>query len=216
MPVRTLRRGLRLAAALALAALLPAPLAAQPPMPSAEVRREAPQLANLLALQPGMTIAEIGAGHGEMTMEMARRVGPKGTVYSTEIDPGRLTEIRRAVERARLGNVKVVRGDAHGTNLPDGCCQAIFMREVYHHFTDPAGMDASLYRALQPGGLLAIIDFRPRGGTPPAGVPADRGGHGVPIDVLIREMHDAGLELAREIPDWSDGLYAVLFQKKIK
>ncbi|MDE3153868.1 MAG: methyltransferase domain-containing protein [Acidobacteriota bacterium] len=211
LPLR-LRRPV--AAAVLLAGLAAsAPLAAQPPLSPSAVAREAPQLADLLALQPGMTIAEIGAGHGEMSVALAKQVGPKGLVYATELDPGRLADIRRAAARAKLDNVKVVQGATDSTRLPDACCQAIFMREVYHHFTDPAAMDASLYKALQPNGLLAVIDFAPSGGTPPPGVPASRGGHGVPMDVVIREMHDAGLQLAREIPDWGDGLYAILFQK---
>jgi ubiquinone/menaquinone biosynthesis C-methylase UbiE len=189
---------------------------AQPPMTPDAARREAPQLADLLALRPGLTIAEIGAGHGEMTVEMAKRVGPSGMVYSTELNTERLADIRKAVERARLTNVKVVRAGEHATNLPDACCQSIFMREVYHQFTDPSGQDASLFRALQPGGLIAVIDFAPGGASPPPDVAADRGGDGVPMDVVIREMTQAGFQLAREIPDWADGLYAVLFQKPQK
>ena len=41
----------------------------------------------LLQLKPGDTVAEVGAGHGQMTVRLARAVGSTGRVYSTEIDP---------------------------------------------------------------------------------------------------------------------------------
>lgn len=205
-----------LVAALAMVACLVGSAAAQPPMAASGLAREAPALADLLALVPGMTIAEIGAGHGGMTVEMAKRTGPRGRVYSTELNPARLADIRLAVRRAGLRNVVVIKGDSDATNLPEACCDAIYMREVYHHLTDPAAMDASMYRALKPNGLIAVIDFAPRDGAPLPGVPKDRGGHGVSMKAVLHEMRQAGFELAREIPDWNDGLYAMLFQKAVR
>jgi SAM-dependent methyltransferase len=79
------------------------------------------------------------------------------------------------------------KGDPIGTNLPDGCCDAIFMRHVYHHFANLRRLSAIL-RALNSGGLLAIIDFPPRkwlNATPPLdGALKKHGGHGVPDKVL--------------------------------
>ena len=63
-------------------------------------------------------------------------------------------------------------GAADRTNLPDGACDAIFMRNVYHHFAAPGPMSASLAAALKPGGRLAVVDFRPPGAEAPT--PADR------------------------------------------
>jgi hypothetical protein len=81
-------------------------------------------------------------------------------------------------------------GDAT-TNLRDGCCDAIFLRDVYHHLTHPAEIDQSILSALRPGGLLASIDFPPKWYLrpwTPKGVPANRGGHGIPQTVLASEL----------------------------
>jgi precorrin-6B methylase 2 len=107
------------------------------------------------------TIAEIGAGKGEMTVAAAERVGPTGHVFSNELDPKRLTNIQAAVAKRKLTNVTIVQAGEADTNLPPECCDAIFMRDVYHHFTYPAEIDASLFRALKAGGLLAVVDFPP-------------------------------------------------------
>src|SRR5262245_31205533 len=68
----------------------------------------ADEIATLLAVNPGSTVAEIGAGHGEMAIRMARKVGPSGHVYATEIDPGRLAEIRERAQEAGLDNLTVL------------------------------------------------------------------------------------------------------------
>jgi SAM-dependent methyltransferase len=98
----------------------------------------------------------------------------------------------------------VIEADLIETNLPAACCDGIFMRRVYHHFQHPARTDASILRALKPGGLVAVIDFAPRQGLPPVeGAPKNHAGHGVATNVLIEELHSrrlrnphAGTELA--------------------
>jgi len=68
------------------------------------------------------------------------------------------------------------------------------MRNVYHHFADPAAMNASISAALKPGGRLAIVDFSPPPGKE-ATRSADRakdGMHGISVESLSREMKEAG------------------------
>jgi len=171
----------------------------------AQIASEAPRLFDLLELRPGMAVAEVGAGRGEMTMEMAKRLGPSGHVYSTEIDPARLAEIREAVSRERLTNVTVITAGERTSNLPTDCCDAIFMRDVYHHLTFPDEIDRSLVAALKPGGRLVVIDFEPTPGSVlPQGVPANRGGHGVRPETIADEMTAAGLTAVRTIPGWTN------------
>jgi SAM-dependent methyltransferase len=109
-------------------------------------------------------------------------------------------------------------GRADDTQLPADCCDGIFLREVYHHLTNPAAMDRSLYRSVRPDGRLAIIDFEPLPGTrPPAGVPANRRGHGAPKRTVEQELTAAGFELLKTI-DWPISStvkhYCILFRKR--
>src|SRR5689334_20712222 len=131
----------------AIALLVAAPLAAWYWRDTSQ--SEVEKLATILEWKPGRTIAEVGAGHGKMTGE---RVGPSGHVFSNELDPKRLADIQAAVAKRKLTNVTIVKAGEADTNLPPECCDAILMRDVYHHFTHPAEIDASLFRALKPGG----------------------------------------------------------------
>jgi ubiquinone/menaquinone biosynthesis C-methylase UbiE len=164
---------------------------------------DVPELAEVLALERGMTVADVGAGGGAMTLFMARWLGTSGRVYATEISAAQLEEIRQLVSRERLENVNVIQGGERSTNLPDACCDAIFLQDVYHHLTSPSDIDRSLFFALKPGGRLAIVDFEPQPGSSlPAGVPANRGGHGVPPGVVTSEISDSGFMHVRTISTW--------------
>ena len=176
---------------------------------------EIKRLASLMEWKPGATVADIGAGDGKYSFAAAKQVGASGRVYATEIDTKKLEELRSEVAKRKLQNVVVVDSKEADTNLPTGCCDAIFLRRVYHHLTKPTEFDANLVRSLKPGGRLAIIDFPPRSGLDPVeGVPSNRGGHGIPQKIVIEELTAAGLQMEKVVNDWPDGDYCVLFLKK--
>lgn len=176
---------------------------------------EQDRIAGLLEARPGAMVADIGAGEGEWTVDLARRVGQEGHVYSTELDPERVVEIRERVEEAGLANVTVLEGSETATNLPASCCDAILLRRVYHHFVDPGGMVRSMLDALRPGGRVLVVDFAPGSidVAAPQGVPDRRGGHGTPVQQLVEEMTAGGFEVVERIDDWSSRDYAVLFRR---
>ena len=168
-----------------------------------QAAREVPQLAELLALKPGMIVADVGAGGGAMSVAMARWLGPKGRVYATDIGAAQLAEIRARVTEDAVSNVVVLEGGASSTNLPNDCCDAIFLRDVYHHLTRPHEFDASLLAASsQAAALPSWISRRSRARAVPAGVPADRGGHGIPASVVVAEVTRAGFRHLTTMTRW--------------
>ena len=161
-----------------------------------EFASDAARLVTALKLHAGQTVADIGAGRGQLALALAREVGPSGRVYATELNPDRLRDIRQATDSAGLGNVSVIEAHATRTNLPDRCCDALVLRRVYHHFDNPRLMNASLLQSLKPGGLLAVIDFAPDSAesTDPGG--RDTGDqHGVTSATVVRELSQAGFEV---------------------
>ncbi len=165
---------------------------------------EAEQIAAALGLEAGMRVADVGAGDGEWSVELATRVGETGHVYATEVDEDNLEEIRERMERAGLGNVTSVLGDQHDIGLPADCCDAILLRLVYHHFTDPSPMRADLRRSLRPGGLIAVIDILPQSSWRELPDVPDRGGHGIGPDELLADMIGDGFEVEARYDDWGD------------
>ncbi len=183
----------------------------------ARAELEVPRLAPILELEPGMTVADVGAGFGATTVVLAKWLGPNGRVFATDIAEKQLATIREYVKREQLDNVTVLQGAAGSTNLPAACCDAVFMRDVYHHVTEPADFNRRLAAALKPGGRLAVIDFPPAPGSKLfPGVNPNRGGHGIPSALVVSEVSEAGLRHERTLAPWPDAgdlLFLVLFRK---
>ena len=180
---------------------------------------EVARLAEAMNWKPGNVIADVGAGNGELAFGAHTYIDPTGKVYATELDPKKLESLKEELARRGWKNFEVLAAAEKETNLPPACCDGILLRRVYHHLTAPTEMDASLYKSLKPGGVLAIIDFPPRAwltlSDPVKGVPANRGGHGIPQKILIEELAATGFVVERIFDSWPNDDYCVLFHKPI-
>lgn len=156
---------------------------------------DAARLVKALELTAGQSVADIGAGDGELSVELARVVGATGRLYATELESDKVRAIRKATSSAGFKNVTVLEAHPTRTNLPERCCDALVLRLVYHHIKDPVLMNQSLFQSLKPGGRIAIIDFPPDG-TESADPSrrADGGQHGVTPPTVVRELRQAGFE----------------------
>ncbi len=187
----------------------PAPACAQDTFAS-----DAARLVTALSLHAGQIVADIGAGAGQLTVELAREVGPTGHVYATELDSNRLRDIRGAAESAGLRNVTTVEAHTTRTNLPERCCDALVLRRVYHHFEDPALMNASMRQSLKPGGLLAVIDFAPDSAESADPSNRDTGDqHGVTSETVVRELKQSGFEVVAVEEGARPGRFMVVMRR---
>jgi len=114
----------------------------------------------LLDLKPGMTVADIGAGSGYYSSRMARRVGPTGHVYATDIQPGMIALLDRRIASEGLANMTTVLGTPDDPKLPANSLDLAIMVDVYHELQDPQVFLQRLKPAFKPGGRLALLEFR--------------------------------------------------------
>ena len=156
---------------------------------------ETERIFEAVGVKAGLTICEVGAGDGEQTIAAAKIAGTGGRVYTSELGEDRLKALREKVAASGLSQITVVVGEAHKTNFPDAVCDVLFMRSVYHHFADPAAMNASVFASVKPGARVAVVDFTPPDKEAPT--PADRGKdgmHGVTPETVSGELKAAGFE----------------------
>jgi predicted methyltransferase len=183
----------------------------------AAAERTVPHLAEVLELKPGMTVADVGAGGGAVTVVLGKWLGPSGRVFATDITEHALRETRDYAKREGLTNVTVLEGAEAATNLPPACCDAIFLQNVYHHITQAEAFNQSLLASLKLGGRLAVIDFRPSPGSKLfPGVNPNRGGHGIPPAIVVSEFIAAGfthVKTADHWPEEKDTPFLVLFRR---
>jgi predicted methyltransferase len=122
---------------------------------------EQPQVAiDALGIEPGQTVADLGAGSGYYSFRIAPLVGPTGKVLAIDIEPAMLEAIAQRARREHVGNVATVRSSAQDPNLPPGSVDLLFMVDVYHELEYPYEMMTKVRAALKPGGRVALIEYR--------------------------------------------------------
>jgi predicted methyltransferase len=150
------------------------------------------QILDALGVAEASVVADVGAGSGWFTVRLARRVGPNGKVYAQDVQQEMLAATTRRVRREGLANVTPVLGRGSDPALPAGTLDAALVVDVLHEIEDRVTLLVNLGKALKPGGLIGIVDFKP-GGAGPGPDPDER----VPPEDVERDATRAGLVLRR-------------------
>ena len=125
-----------------------------------EMEEHPDQALDLLALKPGMVVADVGAGTGYMTLRMAKRVGPTGKVYADDVQPEMLRRLRQNAAREKLSNIEMILGTETDPKLPAGKLDLILLVDVYHEFSQPQRMLRKMRESLKPDGRLVLLEYR--------------------------------------------------------
>lgn len=120
---------------------------------------EAAQMAEWLALAHGVTVLDVACGHGNFTVELARRVGPEGLVVGLDISAAMLARAVQRVARAGLDNVLLVRGDALDLPFVDAVFYAVNCSGGIHQMPDFARALAEMARVAARGARFAASGF---------------------------------------------------------
>lgn len=128
--------------------------------PEREEEEGLSRLITVLGLEPGMTVADIGAGSGTLTLPMARKVGPTGKALAVDIQPEMLEIVRSRAQKAGLKNVQTILGATTDPKVPDGTADLMLLVDVYHEFDKPYEMTAAMVRGLKKGGRLVLVEYR--------------------------------------------------------
>jgi SAM-dependent methyltransferase len=143
---------------------------------------EAERVMNLLGVEPGLRVADIGAGSGYYTVRLAGRLGATGHVFAEDVVPEYLERLARRVANEGLARrVTIVRGDPHDPRLPPGSVDLALLVHMYHEVQQPYGLLWNLRPALRPGARVAVIDARKQTEA-----------HGTPPDLLRCELAAVG------------------------
>ena len=162
---------------------------------------EADRVMDLAGIEPGMTVADIGAGEGYYTIRLAQRVGPKGRVLAQDVIAAVRNTLADRVYREQLDNVSVKLGAPADPKLPRGSFDRILMVHMYHEIAAPYEFLWRLRPSLKPQGRVVIVD-------------ADRAtaNHGTPPALLACELAAVGYKLteAKLLPQ--QGTYLRVFE----
>jgi ubiquinone/menaquinone biosynthesis C-methylase UbiE len=145
-----------------------------------------------IGIKPGMTVADVGAGTGYMTLKMAKRVGPAGKVYAEDVQPEMLTRLRKNAAEAKLANIQTVLGGEADPKLPENTLDLILLVDVYHEFSQPQRMLRKMREALKPDGRLILLEYRKEDPSIPI-----RTEHKMSVQEVKLELEAEGFHLDR-------------------
>jgi len=155
--------------------------------PGREERLQINRVMDVLGIQSGKAVADIGAGSGWFSMHAAKRVGGDGVVYAVDINPEAIPYITQRAEKEKVGNVKAILSKPDDPLLPERSVDAVLLLKTYHEVAHPVVLLRNLRAALRPGAKVGIIDRNGNGEN-----------HGVGKDVVIREAKQAGYRLLEQ------------------
>lgn len=148
------------------------------------------KLMDAIGLKEGMTIADIGAGRGRLTVFFSIRVGETGKVFANEIDETALEYLEERCKRNNMDNVTAFLGTVDSPMLPAGQADIAFMIMTYHHLAKPVQMMKNTIPCLKKDGVLVIVEHDPvRSG--------ETGSEVTSLEKLTREANEAGFELVK-------------------
>ncbi len=120
-----------------------------------------------LGIKPGMTLCDMGCGNGYHTLRMAQLTGKTGQVFGVDVQSEMLGFLRTRMEEQGIENVVPILGSFHSPRLPVNSIDLILLVDVYHEFSHPEQMLAGMRRALKPGGLIVMVEYRAEDKTVP-------------------------------------------------
>ena len=173
--------------------------------PGREERLQINRVMDMLDIETGKNVADIGAGSGWFTVRAARRVTNSGMVYAVDINAQAIQYVAQRAKKEQLRNIKTILSKPDDPELPGDRIDAVLLLKTYHEVAHPVVLLRNLRSSLRPGARVGIIDRNGNG--------AD---HGVSKDVVIREAVQAGYELL-DAQDFvkADGMdYFLIFTPK--
>ena len=138
-----------------------------------------------LALRPGDTVVDLGAGAGYFALRLAPRVAPNGRVLAIDLRRQSLAFLWIRARLGRQSTISVIHGEPTNPRLPDGPVDAVLMANTYHELSARGPILETLFRAMRPGAMLVVVDHQLRSvGTTDPG----HGHHDIAVSDAEREI----------------------------
>lgn len=173
--------------------------------PQRDAWQKPEEVVRAIALEPGMTVADLGAGTGYFSRYLSQAVGPRGTVLAAEPEAALVAHLRARAEREGTANVVPILASKDNPRLPARSSDVVLIVDTWHHIDDRIAYARRLKEALKPGGRVAIIDWQKRE------LPVGPGmAHKLAREQVVEELQAAGYRLVAE-PELLPYQYFLIF-----
>ena len=175
--------------------------------PEREEEERPDEMLDALKIRPGDVVADVGAGVGYTSVRLSRRVGPKGKVYATDVQPQMIRMLKDNLKTAKVANVEPVLCTPTDPKLPENSVDLAILIDVYHECSAPSATLAGLRKALKPGGRLVLVEFRAEDPDVPI-----KPEHKMTVAQVRKEIEPRGFAF-KELQDFLPWQHILVFEK---
>jgi len=161
-----------------------------------------------MAVAPGDTVADVGAGTGYFTSHLARAVGPDGRVIAVDIEPTLIAHLRERAAAEGTPQVEARLARPDDPALRPGEVDQVLLVDTYGYIADKPAWFAAVRRAVKPTGRLVVVDFAP-GDAPHGPSAAER----VDPDGVVAVLEQVGWALV-DRPELLPEQFVLVFAPK--
>ena len=140
------------------------------PQIRAWLRTATDAMLGMAGIGPGCRVLDVAAGAGDQTLDIAERVGPRGSVLAVDISPAILEYAKDNAVRAGYANVQVQVADAERLEVAPESFDAAVCRLGLMLLPDPLQALHRIHRALKPGGAACVVVFSTPAANPCVGI----------------------------------------------
>ncbi|MEV5376104.1 class I SAM-dependent methyltransferase [Streptomyces nondiastaticus] len=116
------------------------------------------RLLTMAGITAGMDVLDVGCGAGDVSIQLARIVGPTGSVVGLDADASVLDAARQRAAQLNLGNVTFRQATLPDVTV-DQPVDAVVGRMILMHLPDPAGTIRAVSTLVRPGGVITFQDL---------------------------------------------------------
>jgi SAM-dependent methyltransferase len=128
------------------------------------------EVVRILALAPGHTVVDLGAGTGYFLRHLAPAVQPGGRALGLDVEPNMVAYMEKRIARERIAGAEARAVAAGDPGLAAGSVDRVLVVNTWHHLDGRVEYARKLHQALRAGGFVLVVDYtmKTRRGPPPA------------------------------------------------
>lgn len=145
----------------------------------------------MLGLQPGMNVADIGAASGYFTRRMASKILPGGFALAVDIEKNFFDYVTERAHKEGQHNLFTVECTEDDPRLPDATMDLVLIVDTLHHIQNRPSYYQKLKKSLRKDGRVVIVDFKKYAEIPVGPKPEER----LKATRVQKEFEEAGFQV---------------------